>query len=494
MTRPANLIFIQSDNHNRDVLGCYGHRIVRTPTIDKLASHGVRFVGAYTASPLCCPARAAMATGRFPHETGYWDNALAYDGRVASWMHRLRGEGHIVAGIGKLHYRSGEQDNGFTEEFLGMHLLGGKGAIRNLLRGYDNELPADDDSRWDLYTKRSGPGETHYQEFDRKITVRAVEWLREHARPTEKPWVLKIGYASPHPPFAVPQRLYDLYPEHLMPLPVRFQPGSRPEHPAVRHKRWIENCHDMTDDRMLRRIAAAYFSLITFLDENIAAVMKAAEDLGLLPTTRIVYTSDHGELFGAHGLFGKCNLYEGAAAVPLIISGPGIPENRFVSQLTSHVDLFPTIIEGAGAWLTEADGDLRGASLFDAICQQNPSRPAFAEYHGHGSKAGQFMLRDGHIKLIYHVGMPPQLFDLSDDPNEMHDLIEEDTDNGRAQLLERKLRTICNPEEVDARAKADQRRMAELWGGPEQLKNEDFILFTPPPGVSKGEAWGTPNN
>ena len=104
-----------------------------------------------------------MATGRFPHETGYWDNALAYDGRIPSWMHRLRGQGHIVAGIGKLHYRSGEQDNGFTEEFLGMHLLGGKGAIRNLLRGYDNELPADDDLRWDLYAKRSGPGETHYQ-------------------------------------------------------------------------------------------------------------------------------------------------------------------------------------------------------------------------------------------------------------------------------------------------------------------------------------------
>ena len=104
------------------------------------------------------------------------------------------------------------------------------------------------------------------------------------------------------------------------------------------------------------------------------------------------------------------------------------------------------------------------------------------------------MLRDGHIKLIYHVGMPPQLFDLSGDPDEMHDLIEEGRDEGRAESLERKLRTICNPEEVDARAKSDQRRMAELWGGPEQLKNEDFILFTPPPGVSKEEAWGTRSN
>ena len=107
-------------------LGPLCHRIVRTLTIDKLASHGVRFASAYTAIPLCCPARAAMATGRFPHETGYSDNALAYDGRIPSWMHRLRGQGHIVAGIGKLHYRSSEQDNGFTEEFLGMHLLGAR--------------------------------------------------------------------------------------------------------------------------------------------------------------------------------------------------------------------------------------------------------------------------------------------------------------------------------------------------------------------------------
>jgi choline-sulfatase len=489
MTLPANLIFIQSDNHNQQVLGCYGHQIVKTPTIDKLASCGVRFASAYTASPVCCPARAAMATGRFPHQTGYWDNALAYDGRVPSWMLRLREQGHIVTGIGKFHYRSGEQDNGFTEEILGMHLHAGKGAIRNLLRGYDNELPATNDARWDLYAKRSGPGETHYQEFDRQITLKAVEWLREHARPHEKPWVLKIGYVSPHPPFAVPPRLYDLYPEDQMPLPVQFRPGHRPEHPAVRHKRWIENCHDMTDDRVLRRVAAAYFALITYLDENIAVIMRAAEDLGLLATTRVIYTSDHGELFGAHGLFGKCNLYEGAAAVPLVVSGPDIPKNSVVSQLVSHVDLYPTIIEGAGARLMEADAGLLGGSLFDAIHRQDASRVAFAEYHGHGSKAGQFMLRDGNLKLIYHVGMPPQLFDLLNDPNETHDLVEENCDDGHAQSLERQLRAICDPEEVDARAKADQRRLAEHWGGPDKLKNEEFILFTPPPGVSSEEAW-----
>jgi choline-sulfatase len=153
------------------------------------------------------------------------------------------------------------------------------------------------------------------------------------------------------------------------------------------------------------------------------------------------------------------------------------------------VDLFPTIIEGAGARLMEADAGLLGGSLFDAIHRQDTSRLAFAEYHGHGSKAGQFMLRDGNLKLIYHVGMLPQLFDLSNDRDEMQDLVEEDRDEGHAQSLECKLRAICDPENVDARAKADQRRTAEEWGGPDKLKNEEFILFTPPPGVSSEEAW-----
>ena len=136
MTNRANLLFIQSDNHNRQVSGCYGHRIVKTPTLDKLAGGGVRFANSYSTSALCCPARAAMATGRYPHQTGYWDNAIAYDGRMPSWMRRLRDQGHTVVGIGKLHYRSSDDDNGFSEELMPMHLLDGKGAIKNLLRGY----------------------------------------------------------------------------------------------------------------------------------------------------------------------------------------------------------------------------------------------------------------------------------------------------------------------------------------------------------------------
>ncbi|MEO7726816.1 MAG: sulfatase-like hydrolase/transferase, partial [Burkholderiales bacterium] len=116
MTTPANLIFIQSDNHNRAVTGCYGHAVVKTPALDKLAARGARFANSYSTSALCCPARAAMATGRYAFETGYWDNAIAYDARVPSWMLRLREQGHKVTAVGKLHYRESTPANGFSEE------------------------------------------------------------------------------------------------------------------------------------------------------------------------------------------------------------------------------------------------------------------------------------------------------------------------------------------------------------------------------------------
>ncbi|MCW5575907.1 MAG: sulfatase-like hydrolase/transferase [Burkholderiales bacterium] len=490
MTTPANLILFQSDNHAGQLAGCYGHPLVRTPAMDRIATAGVRFASAYCSSPLCCPSRSSLATGRFPHQTGYWDNALTYDGRIPTWHHRLREQGHTVTAVGKLHYRSGEDDNGFTEEIIPMHLHEGKGAIKNLLRGYGSEPPKDDGSFWKLYIERSGVGATHYQDYDRNITREAVAWLKKHARGSGKPWVLYVSYISAHPPFTVPQELWDLYPEKDMPLPPAFRPGERPEHPAMEFLRHMDGMRVMTDEAALRRIAAGYFALITHLDRQIGEVMKDAEELGLLGNTRIAYTSDHGELFGAQGLFGKKNLYEGAIRVPLLLAGPGVPQGRVVRQFASHVDLFPTIAAAVGARLDAADDDLPGIDLWPAIGGREIRRPAFAEYHAQASKAGAFVLRDGAKKLIYHVGMPPQLFDLERDPDEMRDLAA--TEPETVQALEEKLRTICDPEAADARAKADQRAAADAWGGAEALLGESQILFTPPPGVSKEEAWKIP--
>ena len=122
-----------------------------------------------------------------------------------------------------------------------------------------------------------------------------------------------------------------------------------------------------------------------------------------------------------------------------------------------------------------------GRSLWPAIEGNERPAPAFAEYHAAGSKAGSFMLRDGDLKLIYHVGMPVQLFDLAADVDETHDLGPTHPEVARLEAL---LRAICNPEAVDARAKTDQRAWVEHWGGREAVTSSGALVFTPPPGVA----------
>jgi choline-sulfatase len=133
--------------------------------------------------------------------------------------------------------------------------------------------------------------------------------------------------------------------------------------------------------------------------------------------------------------------------------------------------------------LTEEDGALPGTSLWSAIAGREVKRTGFAEYHAAGSRSGVFMLREGALKLVYYVGMPAQLFDLEDDPGEARDLVANGMGGDKVRVFEAGLRAICDPEAVDARAKADQRAKAAFWGGKEAVASEGILVFTPPPGV-----------
>jgi choline-sulfatase len=237
----------------------------------------------------------------------------------------------------------------------------------------------------------------------------------------------------------------------------------------------------MTDEDALRRIAACYYALVTHLDREMATVLRAAESLGLLADTRVVYTSDHGEALGAHGLFGKYTLLDPSAAIPLVMCGPGVPSGRVVDAPVSHVDLYPTLVESAGLPPDPAERELLGASLLGDAALRGP---VFAEYHAAGSRRGAFMLRDGRHKLIYHVDAPRQLFDLAADPDESRDLAATAAGGAIADRLEARLRMICDPQAVDARARADQRAKAEYWGGNDAIRKEGLLVYTPPPGVA----------
>lgn len=459
-------------------MGCSGNPVVQTPVLDGLAARGTRFASAYTASPLCCPARASIATGRFPFQTGYWDNAIVYDGRVSSWMHRLRDAGADVVSVGKLHFRSTDDDNGFTRELAPMHILNARGGVSMLLRWSDEE-PVNR-GQWELYLEQSGAGTTHYQAYDFEISRLAIDWLKQHARNRDRPWALFVSYVSPHPPFTVPQELLELYPFDRMPLPPLFREDERPQHPSLLHLRRIMGFKAMDDEAAIRRIAACYYALVTHLDRQIGEVLRAASELGVLEDTRIIYTSDHGEALGAHGLFGKANLLEPAAGVPLLICGPGIPSGRVEPVPVSHVDLYPSIVEGAGLSPVASEADLPGHSLFHVASRVSP---VFAEYHASGTRHGVSMLRSGAYKLIHHLDAPAQLFNLEADPDESHDLAAEPSAAARVRELELQLHSVCDPAAADERARADQRAKSEHWGGNDAIRKEELIVYTPPPGV-----------
>jgi len=482
MTEQRNLVFILADNHNSRYMGCAGHPVVRTPNLDAIARQGTRFAAAYCASPLCCPSRAALATGRYPHETGYWDNALAYDGRVPSWMHRLSEAGHYVAAIGKLHFK-GSGVAGFAREIVPMHIVDGRGAVRNLLRSYGRGEPDDSEgNRWDIYFAQPPGGTTEYFEYDEEITRQAMQWLQEVAPGLKEPWALFVSYACPHPPLQAPKRLLDLYPPDEMPLPAHFRIDERARHASAEHHRRKFGTREIRDEKAVKSMVSAYCALVTHIDEQVGRVLSCVDAVPG-PAPRVVYSSDHGDMLGAHGMLGKGLLYEDAVRVPLLMRGDGIPAGYVAQEPVSHVDLFPTILEAAGLG-DRAVPDLPGRPLLAALRTGIWMRkPLFAEYHANFSRTGSFMLLDEGYKFVYHAEMPSQLFNLLEDPAEVDDLLENPSQRAKdvAGDLERKLREICDPDAVDRQAKSAQRALAETYGGEDAIAGHGSIAFTPAP-------------
>ncbi len=200
---PTNLLVLMSDEHNPKFLGAAGHPFVATPNLDALAARGTRFTSAYTTCPICVPARAGFAVGRYVHEIGYWDNADGYDGAIPSWHHRLREAGHRVVSIGKLHFRGRPgDDHGFSEEIVPMHIVEGIGDVKGLVR---ENIPKRKGG--DKMAKRAGPGESSYTVYDRDIAARAQVWLHEEApKWRDRPWVLFVSFVAPHFPLTAPPR------------------------------------------------------------------------------------------------------------------------------------------------------------------------------------------------------------------------------------------------------------------------------------------------
>lgn len=478
--QPANLVFILSDEHNKRVLGCYGHSMVKTPHLDRLAAQGTRFSNAYTNCPICVPARASFATGQYVHKIRCWDNAIAYAGEPPSWGHRLMEQGHRVVSIGKLHYReSNPKANGFDEEILPLHIVNGVGDLLGLIR---DELPRRPGSA--KLGPEAGRGESEYTHYDRAIADAAVRWLRQQAtRGGGKPWALYVGFVSPHFPLIAPPRFFDLYPEDEVPWPEMYDSAERPRHPFIEAMRKCLCYDEAFDPPMVRRAIAAYFGLVSFLDDNIGRILAALEETGLAHTTRVIYASDHGDNLGTRGLWGKSTMYEESAGIPLIVAGPGVPRGRVCPRPVTLVDAFPTFIASLGAKPDPRDGDLPGVSLLDIARGLVPERTILSEYHAAGALTASYMIRHGRFKYIHYVGLPPMLFDLERDPGERNDLGPHPDYREVLAECEARLRRIIDPEAADRQARADQQALIERHGGKEAILQRGTFRYSPPPGA-----------
>lgn len=473
MAEPKNLLIIMSDEHRSDAMGCMGHPIVKTPNLDALAARGTVFDNAYTPSPMCVPTRAAVACGDHVHRTGYWDSATPYDGKQPSWMHRLRDAGVETTSIGKLHFRSGKDDNGWSEEILPMHVVGGVGWVAGLLR--DN--PTDYESAAEL-AGDVGAGASSYTDYDRAITDAATAWL---AKRSDQPWTAFFSLVSPHYPLTAPEEFYDLYDPTEMDLPIGYTPGATPEHPELaRVVSFFDYDRYFTPEKA-QQARAAYYGLTSFMDHCVGRVLAALESSGQADETLVLYVSDHGEMLGDHGFWTKQVMYEASAGVPMILAGPGVPVGHRTSTGASLLDIAPTALSLAGVTT-----DLPGASLTEiAKAPNDPGRTVFSEYHDGGSSTGTFMVRWDRWKYVAYVGQPPQLFDLLADPNELTNLASHRANAPAVQAAlaegDQRLREICDPEAVNARCFADQRAKIEALGGEEACRTAFVFNHTPTP-------------
>ena len=473
-----NLLILLSDEHNKRMLGVSGHEFVKTPNLDKLAKDGSFFENAYCNSPICVPSRAILATGRYNAEIGYWDNADPYDGKIISWGHRVVDANCDAVSIGKLHFIDDQAPTGFSEQINPLNVVGGVGDLLGLIR---QELPVRKGAA--NMAKDVGSGETTYSNYDKNIAKDAQNWIKNRKR-TDKPWVLFVSFVCPHFPLIAPQEFYDMYPENEMPWPLLYKQEERSDHPYYVAMRKCMNYDDYFDEEKVRKATSAYFGLCSFLDKNIGDVLSTLDNSEFADNTNVIYTSDHGDALGMRGMWGKSTMFEESAGIPMIMRGPDIPKGKKIKTPVSLVDVFPTVIDNLKLTNHIDDRNLPGKSLIEiANNQDDYERIVLSEYHAAASPVGAFMLRKGKFKYVYFAeGYKPQLFDLENDEFEEYDLSKDPKYKNILDTFYEDLLKICDPEEVNKRAKKEQKQKIEKHGGVNKILSRGDFGYSPAPG------------
>jgi arylsulfatase A-like enzyme len=446
-----NILFICTDQQRYDALGCYGNGQIQTPAIDGLAGEGVLFEQCYVQNPVCAPSRASLLTGRYPRAHGLWANGVALPRHETIFTRVLADAGYDCGLIGKLHlaacYRGRTEprrDDGFRS-FEWAHDPT-HGAPENAYhRWLEERYP-------DLYAAAmaDGPGRRGHDpvrfdtmptaaHYSRWVGERTIEFLRRGRR-ADRPFFLMANFYDPHHPFVAPREYLERYDAAALPRPIGGpeELATKPPIQAEASQRGyagLARGFGEYEPRELQQVIAAYYAMVTLVDDEVARVLAALDELGLREDTLVVFTSDHGEMLGDHGLLLKGPLlYEGAVRVPLILRWPGhLPPGARRAELVQWIDLCPTVLAAAGAPPLPRN---QGQSLLPLARGERDASPrgwALCEYrdsgHPYDPPVHVTMLRRGRYKLIVQHGAPAagrartgELYDLEADPRELRNL------------------------------------------------------------------------
>ncbi len=456
--KSPNILVVMSDQHARRYASPYGHPFIRTPNMQRLADEGSTFENAYCNSPICGPSRASFMTSQYVPDIEAWDNATVLHSDLPTWAHLLNGAGYRTALSGKMHFQGADQLHGFGQRLLSdVH----GNSSPELAANWTGWLPETAAAGMEMFDE-VGPGEHPFSAYDEVVTAKASAFIRsQHA--ADRPWALLVGLITPHYPFVVRRKFWELYyPQHAdMPdVPAHMQD----QHP---HKRRLAEWFSFMDvpDDLAARARAGYYGLVTYTDACLGALLDAVDESGQTHETVVIYTSDHGEGAGEHGMWNKHTFYENSVGVPLIIRWlDRIRAGRRVRQPASLVDLARTILDAAGV---AAPDNWEGESLLPLAAGRVGEREglAISDFLADGSWSACRMVRVDNLKYNYYHGAPDELFDLAVDPAELNDLSSDPRYAKSLQNLRARAMTGYDPEEVTARVLLSQKKRGLIRAG-----------------------------
>jgi choline-sulfatase len=449
-----NILFIMTDQHRADLISCAGRDLVPTPNIDLIASRGVRFTNAYCPYPVCVASRMALMTGLYAHSTGAITNTNKLDWRYRTMAHHFAENGYLTGLIGKMHFCDAH-NHGFEYYmsindwlmYLGPKVQHYANEIANHPLGQHFFKTVDDcgaglpdvEGLWPKGSPWIGNVEKYNfdtmaskleaeDHLDMFIAREAAKFIKQYRN---QPFFLVTSFMKPHTPFYPPRQWAEKYSVDKMKLPEVGDISKYPQHIQRRIKRT-----QAQDQKRQQAHRAGYLGNLAFVDTCIGYVYKALEKEGLLNNTIVVYTSDHGEMDGDHGLYQKFCLFEPSVKVPLIVSFPNhIPQNKVTSALTEYFGLYPTLVELAGLKQPQKTTllDIPGApdkmdavSFADILRKPNLHGPSavFSEYNLR-SRICEYMVRTRRYKYIFNHGSTHELYDHQADPWEFVNRIDD---------------------------------------------------------------------